>query len=89
MIKNFTAPEGEQPLYYSTTIVGGVVVQHDGDPQHAVYKSVLEEISRRANRWHAWVGATYLNAYDDLGIVHDEIFFANEEIRKQFMDGER
>lgn len=89
MIKNFTPPEGEQPFYYATTVEDGVVVRHDGDPQYAVYRSGIEELRIRANRWHAWVGATYLNAYDGLGLIHDEIFFANREINRQFMDGER
>ena len=89
MIKNFTPPEGEQPLYYSTTIEDGVVVRHDGDPQHAVYESVIRELHRRADRWHKWVTERYLNPYDSMGCIDPDIWAANQEINKQFMDGER
>jgi hypothetical protein len=88
-IKNFTPPEGEEPFYYSTTIEDGVVVRHDGDPQYAVYRSGIEELRIRSNRWHRWVTENYAGAYDSLGIIREDIFLKDREINRQFMDGER
>ena len=74
-MKNFVRPEGEKPYYYSTTVENGEIVRHDFDEAHAVYKSEMEETTRRANLWHKWVEENVPNAYseDGLGILKPEV----------------
>lgn len=89
MLVNFTRPEGEQPLYYSSTVENGKVIQHEGDLDHAVYKSEMDEIHRRADLWHKWVEENVPNAYDGWGAMNPDVFAEHSEVRRQFMDGER
>lgn len=89
MLANFTRPEGEKPRYYSSTVENGVVVQHEGDLEHAVYESEMDEISRRANLWHKWLDDNVDNAHNSIGAVNDDVYAKYSEVRRQFMEGER
>lgn len=90
MLANFRRPSGEKPYYFSSTVENGKVVKHDGDINHAVYKSEMDEISRRANLWHAWVEKNHPEAYDGLGtLLNSDIPDRFADIRIAFMEGER
>lgn len=90
MLANFTRPEGEEPYYFSSTVVDGEVIKHDGEMAYAVYKSEMEESSRRSNLWHAWVEKNYPEAYDELGTLFgSDIYHEQAEVREAFMRGER
>jgi hypothetical protein len=57
---------------------------------HAVYKSELTEISRRADLWHAWVEKKFFDAYDELGTLFESnIYHEQSDVREAFMRGER
>ena len=88
-MKNFTRPKDEKPYYYSTTVEANEVVRHDGEPDHAVYKSEMQEIRRRADLWHDWVQANIPNAYNEWGAIDTNVLYSNWEINRQFMNGER
>ena len=88
-LKNFKRPENEQPYYYSSTVENGKVIKHDGDLDHAVYKSEVEEIQRRASLWHKWVDKNVPDAYGELGVIKPEVMTEYHYINRQFMDGER
>ena len=88
-LKNFKRPENEEPYYYSSTVENGKVIKHDGDPDHAVYKSEMEEIQRRAKLWHEWIEKNITNAYDEWGVIKPEVMTEYHHINRQFMDGER
>lgn len=89
MLKNFTRPEGEEVYYYSSTVENGEVIRHDGDPDHAVYKSEIEEQQRRASLWHEWLEENQEDAYGPWGVVKEDVFTKHSEVNRQFMDGER
>lgn len=89
MLKNFKRPKGEKPYYYASTVENGKVVFHEGEEEHAVYESEIKEIQRRANLWHKWVEKNYKNAYDGWGAINPQIAYFNEDVREQFMNGER
>lgn len=88
-LKNFKRPENEEPYYYSSTVENGKVIEHDGDPDHAVYKSEVRETNRRANLWHTWVEANVPNAYGDWGVLEPDVMAKYYDVNRQFMDGER
>ncbi len=88
-MKNFTRPKGEKPFYYSSTVENGKVIYHEGEKNHAVYKSEMDEIEKRANRWHKWIEKNYKNAYSSAGVIKEAIYTKNIAINKQFMDGLR
>ena len=88
-LKNFKRPENEEPYYYSSTIEKGKIIKHDGDPDHAVYKSEMREITRRANLWHEWVSRNVPKAYDNIGAIKSEVYSKYRDINRQFIDGER
>ena len=87
-MKNFTRPKDEIPYYYSSTVEDGKVVEHEGEEEHAVYMSELNEGSRRANLWHAWLEKNVANPHDSLGAVRDEVYAEYQHVLQVFMDGE-
>lgn len=88
-LKNFKRPENEDPYYYSSTVENGRVIKHDGDPDHAVYKSEIREIQRRSNLWHKWVSRNVTEAYDNIGAIKSDVMAKYHDVNRQFMNGER
>lgn len=89
MLANFTRPKEEKPYYFSSTVENGKVIKHEGDMNHAVYLSEVQEIQRRADLWHKWVEANVPHAYSEMGVLDEEVMFVHSEVRRQFMEGER
>ena len=88
-MKNFKRPKGEKPYYYASTIKNGIVVEHEGEKEHAIYLSEMQESTKRANLWHKWVEKNFKNAYDGWGRIHEVIYLRNESVYREFMDGLR
>lgn len=88
-LKNFKRPENEEPYYYSSTVENGKVIEHDGDPRHAVYKSEMRETSRRANLWHEWVEKNVPDAYDNNGVLNPKVYYKYLDVNRAFLDGDR
>jgi hypothetical protein len=89
-MENFKRPKGEKPYYYASSInKNGKVIQHKGNKKYAMYKSEMDESSRRANLWHKWIEKNNKKAYNGLGIMDDSIYAKNQTVLKEFMDGVR
>jgi hypothetical protein len=87
-MENFTRPQNEKPYYYASTVENGIVVEHDGEEEHAMYLSEMNESIRRANLWHEWVEKNVKNAYDSMGILDNGVIERFEPIYQTFMRGE-
>lgn len=88
-MKNFKRPEGEKPYYYSSTVENGEVIQHEGEEEHAVYLSEMQESTRRSNLWHKWLEKNVKNAHDNIGCVDEDVMAKYQTVCDEFMDGLR
>lgn len=79
----------EKPYYYSSTVENGKVIEHEGDPKHAVYLSEINKSQKRSDLWHKWVEKNVPNAYNSLGVLDPNVYEKHIETCKEFMNGSR
>ena len=69
--------------HYASTIENGVVVEHEGDENYAVYEEDIKEIQATAKLWHKWVDNNVPKAYNSWGMLKSGIY---EKYYTEFLD---